>query len=297
MSTHIGLNYKYAIHDALRAWKRSAIPFIVDVSLARGVALQGYRALILCTYLWDDENHHISKDRHVQLVASSTTTAIIAALMIINWAWRNGSKNSITSRRHEPDRREIGTEIFIRFTCDQVLPNVPDLKVFPGRELGLRPGTSVRFTDDLDIQIATKGVGGEVAWGPVPYLHPTYKVFGSQWGKFFRNRCQALLFKGNYKESKFKKRPIVFAIPSRALDGLEKIRGEYALQQVNLAEKDIPTRSQTMFATLATATGEPYPDFMSPETKHKTSMKAVPLFLNQPAGIGQAVSYLLTVPK
>nr|DAB41614.1 TPA_exp: mating-type protein MAT1-1-2 [Thielaviopsis punctulata] len=237
ISTHMELDYKSVIHDALRAWKRFAIPFILDVDLTRGVALQGYRAIILCTHLWDCSSYMTAGDKQGHLSASSATTAIIGALMIINWVWKTGSKNSILSTLRENESRTTGTEIFIRFTCDQVLPSIRDLKCLPGRDLGLRPGTSIRFTRELEIQIATKGIGGEVVWGPVPYLHPTYKTIGSQWGKFFRNRSQGLFFKGNYTEPKFKKRPLVFAIPYRTFEELENIRQEYSDEKTEMTDE------------------------------------------------------------
>nr|ASU89330.1 mating-type protein MAT1-1-2 [Thielaviopsis paradoxa] len=291
ISAQLKLDYKDVIHDALRAWKRAAVPFILDVDLTRGVALQGYRAIILCTRLWKRE---VSQNLHrmqAHLAASSSTTTIIAALMIIHWVYKNKADASKLITKDDMQSRTIGTEVFIRFACDQLLPNIAELRCFPGRDLGLRPGFSIQFTQSLVVQLAMKGVGGETAWGAVPYLHPVHKVIGSQWAKFFRNRSQALFFKGDYTEPRFIERPIMFAIPSQTIDWIERIRERYNDQELKMEHEDeiMPGNSGDTFACLAEATGEPYPDFISPDTTHKTFIKAVPLYLSQPSGIGQVL--------
>nr|AYN77768.1 mating-type protein MAT1-1-2 [Berkeleyomyces basicola] len=288
LSTHLNIDYERLVHRSLHLWKNAALPFILDLDLTRGVALQGYRAVILTANLWEPTSDLRVAERHAMLAANSATVAVVASLMILNWIWRSGTNpEDITGM----DERfgALGTEIFLRFMWDQVLPTLDVLKEFPGRDLGLRAGLSIQFNEGLSLQVAIKNVHGKAAWINLPYLHPVYRVYGSFWAKFFRNRGQSQFFKGNYTDSAYTSRPISFAIPTRTLGWISKMRGDYLHR-----ESQMNGAMALPFEVVAGFSGEPYPKFSSDLPNIERKQRVIPLHISQPAGVGQACRYPIT---
>nr|AHV84694.2 putative mating type 1-1-2 protein [Ceratocystis fimbriata]WRK64973.1 putative mating-type 1-1-2 protein [Ceratocystis eucalypticola]WRK64977.1 putative mating-type 1-1-2 protein [Ceratocystis eucalypticola]WRK64985.1 putative mating-type 1-1-2 protein [Ceratocystis manginecans]WRK64989.1 putative mating-type 1-1-2 protein [Ceratocystis manginecans] len=284
----IKLDHNGIVHRLLHAWNKAAMPFIFDVKLSRGISLQGYRAIVLTTNMWKPMAHLQTAERHAILAANSATVAIVAALIIVNWLLSSEINPASIEGMMEP-YGVLGTEVFLRFMWDQVLPPLDILKNFPGRELGLRAGSSIKFDDDLSLQISVKNIYGRVGWRDLPYLHPAYRVYGSSWSKFFRNRGQSMFFKGDYTDAAYWSRPITFAIPTKTLEWISKLKEEYALAARKLG--DVPLMS---FETVAGLSGEPYPNISSNKPSVETKRCVVPLEVYQPAGIGQVCRYPIT---
>nr|WRK64979.1 putative mating-type 1-1-2 protein [Ceratocystis harringtonii]WRK64983.1 putative mating-type 1-1-2 protein [Ceratocystis harringtonii] len=280
---HIGI-----VHRLLHAWNKAAMPFIFDVKLSRGISLRGYRAIVLTTNMWKPVAHLQIAERHAILAANSATVAIVAALVIVHWLWRFEIDPASIDGIME-NSGVLGTEVFLRFMWDQVLPPLDILKNFPGRELGLRAGSSIKFDDDLSLHISVRNNYGRAGWRKLPYLHPAYRVYGTPWAKFFRNRGQAMFFKGDYTEATYWSRPITFAIPTKTLEWISKLKEEYVLAARKFG--DVPLMS---FETVAGLTGEPYPNFFSNKPSVETKRCVIPLEVYQPAGIGQVCRYPIT---
>ncbi|KAL1887279.1 hypothetical protein Cpir12675_006612 [Ceratocystis pirilliformis] len=257
LASGIKLDHNGIVHRLLHAWNKAAMPFIFDIKLSRGISLQGYRAIVLTTNMWKPMAHLQTAERHAILAANSATVAILAALIIVHWLLSYEIDPASIDGMMEP-YGVLGTEVFLRFMWDQVLPPLDILKNFPGRELGLRAGSSIKFDDDLSLHISVKNIYGRVGWKNLPYLHPAYRVYGSSWSKFFRNRGQSMFFKGDYTDAAYWSRPITFAIPTKTLEWISKLKEEYALAARKLG--DVPLMS---FETVAGLSGEPYPDFSS----------------------------------
>nr|WRK64997.1 putative mating-type 1-1-2 protein [Ceratocystis smalleyi]WRK65001.1 putative mating-type 1-1-2 protein [Ceratocystis smalleyi] len=276
------------VHRLLHAWNKAAMPFIFDVKLSRGISLRGYRAIVLTTNMWKPVANLQIAERHALLAANSATVAIVAALIIVHWLWRfqidPASVDGIAEQYGF-----LGTEVFLRFMWDQVLPPLDILKNFPGRELGLRAGSTIKFDSDLSLLIAVRNNYGKGGWKKLPYLHPAYKVYGSPWAKFFRNRGQAMFFKGDYTDPTYWPRPITFAIPTKTLEWISKLKEEYVLAARKVG--DVPLMS---FEAVAGLTGEPYPNFFSNKPSVETKRYVIPLEVYQPGGIGQVCRYPIT---
>nr|WRK65010.1 putative mating-type 1-1-2 protein [Endoconidiophora laricicola]WRK65015.1 putative mating-type 1-1-2 protein [Endoconidiophora laricicola] len=285
MTKRIKTEFKNIVHHILNLWSLTATPFILDRDLNGGIALRGIRAIVFSIDVWASVRDQPCDKKYLELLVTSAWTCILATVIIVNWLWKQAATGVADKKelRESCSTSRTGTELFLRFTWDQVLPVPAVFRGMPGRRFGLRIGSTVAYDEDLSIVVGTKSFTGERIWRKPSYLHPITEVYGSAWGKFLRNRGQKLFFKGDYREKCFQSRPITFALPVLTTTWIDKLRQKYQHAQIQIEK--IP------FQRLAFGTGEEYPDVFGeiPTVETKISMKRLPI--ERPVGIGQANRY------
>nr|WRK65003.1 putative mating-type 1-1-2 protein [Davidsoniella virescens]WRK65008.1 putative mating-type 1-1-2 protein [Davidsoniella virescens] len=262
MTKRIKTDFKDVVHHILNLWSLTATPFILDRDLNSGIALRGIRAIVLSIDVWATVRDTPSDERYLEILVTSAWTCILATIMIVNWLWKQVTTGVADKKelRESCSPCRTGTELFLRFTWDQVLPVPAVFRGIPGRRYGLRIGSSISYDENLSLVVGTKSFTGERAWRKPSYLHPVTEVYGSAWGKFLRNKGQKLFFKGDYCEKSFQSRPITFALPVETTTWIEKIRAKYQQAQIQTESGTQGDLERVPFQELACGTGEEYPD-------------------------------------